>query len=66
LTHANVVSQRAIGVAQEVNVVVEPGNRVPGTTPGIGVDREARGERERSVFEPLGTQQVVAKRLLGA
>ena len=52
-------------VAQHVRVVVEPRKNVTGA-PRRGVDREARRERHRTLFEPLHAEQFVAKRFVRA
>jgi hypothetical protein len=60
---AHIVGQRAIGEAQHAGVVVEA--REDGAAPAarVGIDREARGQRQRPFFQPLDAEQLVAKRL---
>ena len=60
----DIVGQRAVRVAQHAGVVVEAGKDVAGAAPRARVDGEARGERERALFQPLDAEQLVAKRLL--
>jgi hypothetical protein len=38
---------------------------VPRTPSRIGIDREAGGERQRSLFEPFDAQELVTQRLFG-
>ena len=64
LAGADVFGERAIGRAQLPDVVVESRKRVPGAPARIGIDGEARRQRERTVLEPLDAEELVAQRLL--
>ena len=65
LAGADVVGERAIGRAQHADVVVESRKRVFRAAAWIGIDRQAGGQRQRAVFEPLDAEELVAQRLLG-
>src|SRR5207245_7800085 len=54
----------SVGVAQYAGVVIDRGKDVPGTAPWARIDGEARRERERTFFQSLDAEQLVAKRLL--
>ena len=60
----DIFRERAVGVPQDAGVVIEPGKDVAGTAPWARVDGEARREGERTLFEPLDTEELVAKRFL--
>ena len=60
----DIVRQRAVGLAQYARVVVESRKDVSGAAPRVRVDGEARRERQRTLFQPLDAEQLVAKRLL--
>ena len=64
LPRPDIVRQGEVRVAQHAGVVVEPGKDVTGAAPWARVDGEARRERQRTFFESLDAQQLVAKRLL--
>ena len=65
LAGANIVGERPVGGAEHADVVLEAREGVAGTTARIGIDREAGGQRERPLLEPLDAEQLVAQRLLG-
>ena len=65
LSGPHVVRQSAIGGSQDANVVLESRKNVPRAPSRIGIDREAGGERQRSLFEPFDAQELVAQRLFG-
>ncbi len=60
----DVLRQGPVRAAQHARVVVETGKDVAGAAARARVDREARREGQRTLFEPLGAEQLVAKRLL--
>ena len=65
LSGPHIVRQGAIGAAQDANVVLESRKNVPRAPARVGIDREAGGERQRSLFEPFDAQELVAQRLFG-
>ena len=64
LAGADVFGERTIGRAKQPDVVIESRKRVCGTPARIGIDGEAGRQRQRTVFEPLDAQELVAQRLL--
>jgi hypothetical protein len=58
----HVIGQRAIRAAQHPDVVLEPRERVARAMAPVGIDRQAGGERERALFQPLDAQELVAQR----
>ena len=64
LSGPHIVGQRAIGAAHDAHVVVESRKDVPRTASRIRIDREARGERQGSFFEPFDADELVPQRFL--
>src|SRR5216684_3433572 len=60
----DIVCQDSVRVAQHAGVVIEPRKDVTGTAPRARVDGEVRRERQRTLFESLDAEQLVAKRFL--
>ena len=65
LSGPDVVGQRAVRSAQDSHVVVEAGKDVLRAPSPVGIDREARGERQRAFLEPFDAQELVAQRFFG-
>lgn len=59
----NVGRERAVGRAQDGDVLLEAWKDAARAGAAARIDREARGERERALLEPLDAEQLVAKRL---
>src|SRR3990172_13125477 len=64
LARSHIVCQRAIRAAQHPDVVLEPGKDIQRPASSIRMNREAGGERERTLLEAPGAEQFVAQRLL--
>ncbi len=60
----DIVCQGSVRVAQHACVVVEPGENVTGAASRARVQREARREGQRPLFQALDAEQLVAKRFL--
>jgi hypothetical protein len=65
LSGPHIIRQRAVGAAQDANVLVESRKDVSRTPSRIGIDGEAGGERQCSFFEPFDAQELVARRFFG-
>lgn len=63
MTGTHVMGKRAVAFAQHPGVVFESREDVPGAPARI--DREARGECQCTLFEPLDAQQFIAKWFVG-
>ena len=64
LTGADIVGERAIGLAKHADVVVESRKRVSCAPVRVGIDGQARRQGQRTVFEPLDVEEFVPERLL--
>jgi hypothetical protein len=56
------VGERAVRVAQDAGVVGQAWVNAAGPAAAARIDRQARREGERSLLEPLGTEQLFPKR----
>ncbi len=59
---ADVLGERAIGLAERARVVVKARKNIPGFPARTRIDREGAGQRQSTLLEPLNAEQFIAER----